>query len=166
MPPESRITLLRERAARNGAVKKAAPAGLHRSQHPEMDARPVRVRWVVLPKPTGRGYVSCGPMQSRTPPVWVATPDVEPELAPTHKRRTGVPALVKIAAKLLRKPKRGEATSEHAWSWTAPARAIEGEESNGGGAADARDPTGAATALDAEADWGAAPLLSVSEERS
>jgi len=55
------------------------------------------VRYVVLPKPTGRGFVSVGPAQWRECPAWVKTPDRADTPAIGLKRRHGTPVLAKVA---------------------------------------------------------------------
>jgi hypothetical protein len=65
-------------------------------------AQPVRLRYVVYPKPTGRGFVSCGPMQWRDGPKWVKTPDEREEPVFEAKRRQSAPVLAKVAAKAKR----------------------------------------------------------------
>jgi hypothetical protein len=61
--------------------------------------RPERLRYVVLPKPTGRGFVSCGPLQWREGPAWVKMRDEHEEPALKLKRRQGAPVLAKVAEK-------------------------------------------------------------------
>jgi hypothetical protein len=103
MDSAERARLLRERFKPMPTGKRTFGAGLAREQNLCTRERPVRVRYVVLPKPTGRGFVSCGPMQSVKPPLWVATPDKHEVPALALKRRQGEPALVRIAAQLPRK---------------------------------------------------------------
>lgn len=105
----SRLALLRQRAGSKGPFSQQQATGLFRAEYPDMAAHPVRVRWVKLPKPTGRGYVSLGMAIPRKVPVWVKLPDEGAnELVPVTKRREGVSPLVTMAKVLLRKRKRGE----------------------------------------------------------
>lgn len=64
--------------------------------------RPKRVRYVVLPKPTGRGFVSCGPALAIKPPLWVKTGDERQKPMVELKRRQGAPVLAKVAEKAKR----------------------------------------------------------------
>lgn len=62
-------------------------------------AKPKRVRYVVLPKPTGRGFVSLGPFQGRPAPKWVHAQDYREKPALSIGRRQGAPVLAKVAQK-------------------------------------------------------------------
>ena len=110
MSREKRAALLRDRARAVGPFTHAKPRGLYRAQYPSSGgARPRRASWT---NPKGWGFVAYGPMLAHKPREWVTTPEsppVDPNV-PTTKRRTGVPALVKIAAQLLKKRKRGVRT--------------------------------------------------------
>lgn len=64
---------------------------------------PKRVRYVELPKASGRGFVSCGPLIPRAMPAWVAIPDDTPRATVRTKRNQGRSALGRIAEQLPRK---------------------------------------------------------------
>jgi hypothetical protein len=56
-------------------------------------------RYVVLPKPTGKGFVSLGPALNSKPPRWMTMPDPNTKATLRLKHRVGFSALTKIAAK-------------------------------------------------------------------
>lgn len=96
MNAAQRKQLLRERfKARPKGV--TVPVGGGMASGGKQKPNPPRVRYVVLPKPTGRGFVSCGPLQAVTPPLWVTKPDQTSVRDISIKRRQGVSALMKIA---------------------------------------------------------------------
>jgi hypothetical protein len=70
---------------------------------PYVNSGRVRRGYVVLPKPTGRGFVSLGPALNGEPLLWVKAPDAKPKVAPRTKRNAGAPMLIKIAAKAPKK---------------------------------------------------------------
>lgn len=92
MTAAERAQLLRDRFKERFPIAAKAPTKRERS----------KPRYVVLPKPSGRGFVSCGPAMPRKSPVWVATPDARTKPALGLKRRQGVPVLAKIAQKAKR----------------------------------------------------------------
>lgn len=103
MNAAQRAQLLRERfkirhpaAPAAGIGEGIARASGKTTEHPK------RLRYVVLPKPTGRGFVSCGPMQWREGPAWVKAPDEHETPALKLKRRQGAPVLAKVGEKAKR----------------------------------------------------------------
>lgn len=93
---EERAALLREKLrVKGGAIRSERPAGMFAAHTPI--EHPKRVRHVVYPTPTGRGFVSLGPSLNSKPAVWVRMPDDKPAVRPRTKHRTGAPALAKIA---------------------------------------------------------------------
>ena len=63
----------------------------------------VRRTYVVLPKPTGRGYVSLGPALNGQPADWVKAADAKPKVITHTKHNAGTPTLTKVAAKAPKK---------------------------------------------------------------
>lgn len=99
MEKAERANLLRERFKANGGL-------------PYVKSGRARRGFVVLPKPTGRGYVSLGPALNGQSSQWVKAPDAKPTMIPPSKRNAGTPVLTKIAAKAPKKLVRKYANAE------------------------------------------------------
>lgn len=63
----------------------------------------VEVRYVKLPKPTGRGFVSLGAALNGRPPQWATEPDAKPKTVVRIKRTARKHALTKTAEQLPKK---------------------------------------------------------------
>lgn len=96
MNPAQRSQLLRARFKAKPVVKAVVGVGLARAAGRGAEW-PRRVRYVVLPTPKGRGYVSLGAMQSKTPPSWVRSADVEVPETVQPSRTKKKSALTRIA---------------------------------------------------------------------
>lgn len=101
MTAAQRAQLLRDRLKVRPLAKVEVGVGMARAEG-KTSEHPKRLRYVVLPKPAGQGFVSCGPMQWREGPAWVKMPDLHEEPALKLKRRQGAPVLAKVAAKAKR----------------------------------------------------------------
>lgn len=111
MTAKARMTLLRQRAWVRcmAAPTPYVPAGLFRAKHPQagVPRRNGGVGQLRSPR-SPVSHIPFGPVLSPDVPPWVKVPDPSDPVQVVCKRRKGIPALVKIAARLLRKPKRGE----------------------------------------------------------
>ncbi len=79
---------------------------------PYVNTGRIRRGFVVLPKPTGRGFISLGPALNGSPSQWVKAPDAKPKVIPHTKRNSGTPTLTKIAAKAPKKLVKAFASAE------------------------------------------------------